>query len=39
MKKIGLYGNAYDFSVNNDSTDVAGILYIHKYLMVKKNMK
>ena len=39
IKKIGLYGNAYDFSVNNDSTDVAGILYIHKYLMVKKNMK
>ena len=39
MKKIGLYGHVDDFSVNYDSTDVAGILYIHKYLMVKKNMK
>ena len=39
MKKIGIYRHVYDFSVNYDSTDVAGILYIHKYLMVKKNMK
>ena len=31
LKKIGLYGYVFDFSVNYDSTDVAGILYVHKY--------
>ena len=39
MKKTGLYGYIYDFLVDYDSTDVADILDIHKYLTVKKNMK
>ena len=39
MKKIGLYEYVYDFSVDYDSIDVGDILDIHKYLMVKKNIK
>ena len=39
MKKVGLYGYVYDISFHYDSTDVADILRIHKYLMVKNNMK
>ena len=35
MKKIALYGYVYNFSVDYDSTNIADILDIHKYLMVK----
>ena len=35
MRKTGLYGDVYDFSVDYDSTDVADFLDIHKYLMVR----
>ena len=35
MKKIGLYGYVYNFSVDYDSNNIADILAIHKYLMVK----
>ena len=33
MKKIGLNGYVYDFSVNYDAIAVDDILDIHKYLM------
>ena len=36
MKKTGLKGYVYDFSVDYDAIAVADILDIHKYLM-KKN--
>ena len=36
MKKTGLNGYVYDFSVDYDATAVSDILDIHKYLM-KKN--
>ena len=36
MKKTGLNGYVYDFSVDCDATAVADILDIHKYLL-KKN--
>ena len=39
MKNTGLYGYVYDFSGDYDSTDVDDILDIHKYWMVKNNMK
>ena len=39
MKKTGLYGYVYDFSDDYDSTDVADILDIHKYLMVGNKLK
>ena len=38
MKKTGLNGNAYDFSVDYDATSVDDIKNIHKYLMKKNNM-
>ena len=38
MKKPGLYGCVYD-SVYYDSIDIANNLNIHKYLMVKNNIK
>ena len=38
MKKTGLNGNMYDFSVDYDSTSVDDIKNIHKYLMKKNNM-
>ena len=38
MKKPGLYGCVYD-SVHYDSIDIANNLNIHKYLMVKNNIK
>ena len=37
MKKTGLYGYVYDFSVDYDAISVDDILDIHKYLM-KKNV-
>ena len=39
MKKTGLYGWVYDFSVDYDAITVDEILDIHKYLMEKKNIK
>ena len=39
MKKTGLYGYVCDFSVDYDSTDVADILDIHRYLMVTNKLK
>ena len=35
MKKTGLYGTVYDFSVNYHPIAVDDILDIHKYLMKK----
>ena len=37
MKKIGLNGYVYDFSVDYDAFAVDGILDIQKYLMEKNN--
>ena len=39
MEKTGLYGYAYDFSIDYDSIDVDNILDIHKCLMIKHNIK
>ena len=38
MKKTGLNGYVYDFSVDYDATEVVDILDVHKYLMRKNNM-
>ena len=38
MKKTGFNGCVYDFSVDNDATDVDDIKDIHKYLMKKNNI-
>ena len=38
LKKTGLYGHVYDFSVDYDAISVDDILDIHKYLMKKDNM-
>ena len=38
MKKAGVNGYVYDFSVDNDATAVDEILGIYKYLMKKNNM-
>ena len=35
MKKIGIYGYAYDFSVDYDSIDVPDVLDIHQCLKEK----
>ena len=35
MKKTGLYGYFYDFSIDYDATDVDDIVDTHKYLMKK----
>ena len=39
MKSIGLCWCVYDFPVDYDSTDVADILDIYKYLMRKRGIK
>ena len=39
MKKTGLKGYVYDFSVDYNAIAVADILYIHKYLMKKHDIK
>ena len=39
MKKTGLYGYVYDFSVDYDSTDADDILDLEKYLMKKHDIK
>ena len=38
MKKTGLYGNVYDFSVDRDAIVVDHILDIYKHLMKKNGM-
>ena len=38
MKKTGINGYVYDFSVDYDATDVDDIVDIHKYLMKKDNI-
>ena len=38
MKKKGLYGYMYDFSVDYDAIVVDDISDIHKHLMKKNNM-
>ena len=38
MKKTGLNGYVYDFSVDYDSTNIDDIKNIHKYLMKKNNI-
>ena len=38
MKKKGLYGYVYDFSVDYDAIAVDYIIDIHKYLMKKNNV-
>ena len=37
LKKTGLSGKLYGFSVNYETIDVSDIIDIHKYLMKKKN--
>ena len=39
MKKTGLNGCVYDFSVNYKTFDTTDIIDIHKYLMKKHNIK
>ena len=39
MKKTGLCGYVYDFSVDYGSIDVDDILDIHNYFMKKQNIK
>ena len=38
MKKTGLKGSVYDFSVDYDAIAVSNILDIHKYLMEKNEI-
>ena len=38
IKKTGLNGHVYDFSVDYDTIAVDEILDIHKYLMKKNNI-
>ena len=38
MKRTGLNGYVYDFSVDYDATDADDIKDIHKYLMKKNNI-
>ena len=38
MKKTGLKGYAYDFSVDYDAIAVSDTLDIHKYLMIKNEI-
>ena len=39
MKKTGLNGYVYEFSVDRDAIAVDDILDVHKYLMEKNNIK
>ena len=38
-REVSLNGNVYDFSVDCNSIDKSEILNIHKYLMIKNNLK
>ena len=39
MKKTGLNGYVYEFSVGYNIIDTSNIINIHKYLMKKHDMK
>ena len=39
MKKTGLFGYVYDFSVDCGVANFLDIVSIHKYLMMKNNIK
>ena len=39
MKKTGLFGYVYDFSVDYCAVNFLDIVSIHKYLMMKNNIK
>ena len=39
FREVSLKGNVYDFSVDYNSIDKSDILNIHKYSMVKNNIK
>ena len=39
MKKTGLYGRVYNFSIDFNNIPVNDILDIHKYLMEKNHIK
>ena len=39
MKKTGLNGYMYNFSVDYRAFDTSNIIDIHKYLMKKRNIK
>ena len=39
MKKTGLFGYVYDFSVDYGIVNFLNIVSIHKYLMMKNNIK
>ena len=38
-REVSLKGNVYDYSVGYNAIDKSDILKIHKYLMVKNNIK
>ena len=38
-REVSLNGNAYDFSVDYNSIEKSDTLNIHKYLMIKNNIK
>ena len=38
-RQVSLKGNIYDFPVDYNAIDKSNILNIHKYLMVKNNIK
>ena len=39
FREVSLRGNVYDFSVDYSSIDKSNILKVHKYLVVKYNLK
>ena len=39
FREVSLEWNVYDFSVDYNSFDKSDILNVHKYLMVKNNVK
>ena len=38
-REVSLKGNVYDFSIDYNAIDKSDILNIHKYLLVKNNIK
>ena len=38
-REVFLKGNLYDFSIDYNAIDKSDILNVHKYLMVKNNIK
>ena len=39
FREVSLKGNVHDFLIDYNSTDKSDILNIHKYLVVKNNIK